>query len=146
MKVIYILILLFSFNNIYSQTVENYGNESFSLNSEEINAMENDLKMSTVHVKVITTCSINPKWCESETMAFGSTSLVKILDGKYKNQLLNISALCTETKYKDGDTYILKISPSPSFGVGLCNNNTYNTDRSLYIKEKRFPMLFGILE
>ena len=145
MKVIYILILSFSFNSIYSQIVENSTNESFSLkNCEEINAMENDLKISTVHVKVMTTCSINPEWCG--TMAFGSTSLVKILDGKYKNQLLNISELCTETKYKAGDTYILKISPSPSFGVGLCNNYHYHTDRSLYIKEKRFPMLFGILE
>ena len=144
MKVIYILILLFYFNNIYSQTVENSTNESFSLkNSEEINAMENDLKMSTVHVKVLNSCS-NPNLCGN--MAFGSSSLVMILDGKYKNQLLNISALCTETKYKAGNTYVLKISPSPSFGVGFCNNYIYHTDRSLYIKEKIFPMLFGILE
>lgn len=142
MRILNVLLFISLFNISYCQ--KNVSN-SFSLKTaEQINDMENDLKTVVAHVEVLETCLTNPDWCGN--IAFASTSLVKILDGKYQNQMLHISELCRATSYELNRTYILKIETSPKFGVAICNDEVYYVDGYGYIKEKRFPMLFGKLE
>ncbi|MWB92818.1 hypothetical protein GON26_00415 [Flavobacterium sp. GA093] len=142
MRIFYIIFFISTLNSAYSQKAKSI--DLYLKTAQQITEMEEDLKISVIHVEVIETCSIDPSLCGN--MAFGSTSLIKILDGKYKNQLLYISELCHATNYKVKSTYTLLITASPKFGVGICNNEVYHLDRTLYIKENRYPMLFGKLE
>jgi len=142
MRILSVLFFISLFNISYCQKTER--NNLSLKTAEQINEMENDLKSQSLRVEVMETCSTNPNWCG--TMAFASTSLVKVLDGKYKDQVILISELCRATNYKVNGIYILKIERSPNFGVGICNDEVYHVNRHDYIKEKRVPMLFGKLE
>lgn len=105
---------------------------------------ENELKTNSVKVKVLTTCSTEPNSCGNS--AFGSVSLVEILNGKYVNKDIYISSICEKTNYELEKTYNLKATPSPAFSVILCNGKIYNMSLNNEIETNKYLMFFGSLE
>ena len=145
MKKITIIFLILTINTIAQNKevidVENLNAKTIL--SQDLIDLETELKTNEVTVKVIKTCSTNSNLCG--TMAFGSASLVEIANGKYKNQLLYVLALCKETNYEVSKLYNLKITKAPSFGLRLCDNIIYDKSWTKNSKEKK-PMIFGDLK
>ncbi|NMH26492.1 hypothetical protein [Flavobacterium silvaticum] len=143
MKIFISIFLIFPFwticaqQNIISDTSLNPANLS-----KELREIEITFKNFPPKVKVIETCSSKSELCG--TMAFGSSSLVEILDGSYSKKQIYISTLCLETNYEVGKIYRIEITKSPSFGLGLCNDQFF--DRNWNHESLKKPMIFGILK
>lgn len=134
MKKLGFIILFFSSLFCFSQEMKEIQKKtSFQI--------ENELKNESPNVLVIETCSNKPNLCGNS--AFGSLSLIKVLNGKLTNQYFYIATVCKETKYKIGKIYALQITNAPSFGVFLCNNINYTPDYNL--KDNKYFIFFGNL-
>jgi hypothetical protein len=110
---------------------------------EAAKKMQSCLTESAVRAQVIETCS-TPDLCG--TMAFGSVSLVRIMDGKYRNTLVYLSTLCAETNYKIEGIYTIKLESAPDFSVILCNQLDYDHHWNDEIERRKHYMFFGRLE
>jgi hypothetical protein len=146
MKIFTVLMLLLNFGFCQAQQK--------LFDSEKLNApikslevaddIQKQLKNTPTKVEVINTCSTKPELCG--TMAFGSKSLVKILEGKYRNQFIYVATTCTETKYNVGQNYDMTIGHFPDFGVMLCDGQLYNSEWNRKIAEKEYYVFFGKLD
>ena len=94
-------------------------------------------------VQVLKTCSTKPEYCG--VMAFGSTTLAKILNGKYIGDTLLIAETCTRTSYEINKIYTLNLSFPPSFSVSLCSGQMYNADWNYDLATNKYLIFFGRL-
>lgn len=136
------IILILSLTSGYSQDKPsfNFGEKIFNNTIE----FENELITNSVKVKVLSTCSTEPNLCGIS--AFGSISLVQILNGKYINQVFYIATICEKTNYELEKTYNLKATLSPGFSVILCDGKIYNTSWNNEIETNKYLMFFGSLK
>ncbi|MBD3584099.1 hypothetical protein [Flavobacterium selenitireducens] len=141
MKVTLLIIFVIGYTVAYSQV--DAAESSNWCKSEKFIELENEIKKLPVLVKTVSTCSTNPSLCGY--LAFGSSTLVIILEGKYKEQKLYVSALCKETNYKVDSLYTLYFSKEPSFGVGFCNDQYYSPNWINDSESKKYPMIYGEL-
>ncbi len=140
------LVLTLGFcNNLVAQSDEIIDNQKLSLKlSKEVLKKINKLKSTPIKVKVISTCSTKPELCG--TMAFGSVSLIKILEGDYFGETIYIASTCSETNFRTDQIYKLSTSLEPSFSVILCNGKTYNSNWNYALDENKHLIVFGSLD
>lgn len=98
---------------------------------------------NTTKVQILNTCSTNPEYCG--VMAFGSTTMAKILNGKYLGDTLLIAETCTRTSYEINKIYTLSLSFPPSFSVSLCSGQMYNSDWNYDLATNKYLIFFGRL-
>ncbi|WP_196887292.1 hypothetical protein [Aureivirga sp. CE67] len=111
--------------------------------SKEVFQKVNKLKAKPIKVEIINTCSTKPELCGN--MAFGSVSLVKILEGEYIGEIIYVVSTCSKTNYQIGQIYKMNASFEPGFSVHLCNGKTYNSDWNYKLDENEHFLVFGSL-
>jgi len=111
--------------------------------SKEVFEKNNKLRLAPVKVKIISTCSTEPELCGN--MAFGSVSLVKILEGEYLGETIYVASTCSETNFKVDHIYKLSASYEPGFSVNLCNGKTYNSNWNYKLDTNEYFIVFGSL-
>ena len=109
--------------------------------TKEVPIKEKSLISKTIKVNIISTCSTKPELCG--TMAFGSVSMVKIMEGDYVGDTIYVASTCTKTQYQIGQTYKLRASYGPGFSVILCNGKAYNGDWNYKLDENKYFIVFG---
>lgn len=102
-----------------------------------------EIKNNNLKVELINSCSNDPGLYGN--LAFGSLSTVKILEGKFKNEIIYVAELCQKTNYTTGNIYELVYWSEPSFSAILCDGKSYNSNWNLD-KQNQFYLTFGILK
>lgn len=110
---------------------------------KEVFEKTNNLKSKPLKVKIISTCSTKPELCG--TMAFGSVSLIEILEGEYTGETIYLVSTCSATIYQIDKTYKMSVSYGPGFSVHLCNGKIYNSDWNYKLDENEHFLVFGSL-
>ena len=100
-----------------------------------------EIKNSELKVELIDFCN---SYVACGTMAYGSVSSVKILEGKYQNDTILVAELCSKINYTQKKMYKLKYTPPPNFAVNLCLGSMYSINYNLKAENKYF-LTFGSL-
>ncbi len=120
--------------------------DSLKQSIEQIKEVQEKLKVlksKPFKVKVINTCSTKPENCG--ITAFGSVSLVQILEGEYIGESIYVASACSTTYFLIGKTYKLSTSYEPGFSVHLCNGKFYNSDWNYNLDDNEHFIVFGSL-
>lgn len=115
---------------------------SFEL-TQQIFEKEKELREKPVLVKVMSSCSTSPEPCG--TIMTGSVSTVRILEGKYKDELIYVATPCASTQYSVGKSYLLLTSFSSGSSVHLCNGQIYNSNWNYNLSKNKYFLVFGQL-
>ena len=135
-SVLFCIIIFMAFAKVSSQ---NTFADSLKLNTEKANEVFGktlEFKEEPVKVKVISTCSTDPKMCGF--FVFGSVSLVEIEEGKYKGDSICVIEACAKTNYKEGEIYELRTRGGITTGIHLCTGELIGTDWYLDPENKYF--------
>lgn len=141
MKKIIISLFIIFCNTLFSQLKSS---EDFFTKKNINQDLYSEFFTKKVLVEVISTCPNNRNLCG--IIAFGSVSFVKVLNGKYENSFLYVAKLCSETKYKLSNKYLLEINNFPSYSVVLCNGLVYNIDWNSNLEKYKYYIIFGNLK
>lgn len=145
-KIILVTILLNSCKSVQSDET-NIKNDKviFERKKRSINEIlerKNEIANNNLKVELISTCSSDPNLCG--TIAVGSLSKVKILEGSFVNEFILVGEMCTQTNYEIGKKYRLGFTPEPSFSVLLCSSKTYTSDWNFDTTNENY-LTFGYL-
>lgn len=120
--------------------------EDFKIKKSQNEIVRNKIQYisnNTTKVQILKTCSTNPEYCG--VMAFGSTTMAKILNGKYSGDTILVAQTCTRTFYEITKVYTLNLSFPPTFSVSLCSGQMYNSDWNYDLATNKYLIFFGEL-
>jgi len=98
---------------------------------------------NTTKVQILQACSTIPENCGIIVTA--STTVARIVNGKYSGDTLLIAENCNRTFYETNKVYTLSLSSPPSFDVFLCIGQTYNSDWNYNLHRNKYLIFFGKL-
>jgi len=98
------------------------------------------LSTNSTKVQILKSCPTNPESCG--VMVFASTTMAKIINGKYSGDTVIIAETCSRTSYEINKIYTLGISSPPSFDVVLCWGQMYNPDWNYNLSKNKYLIFF----
>jgi hypothetical protein len=111
--------------------------------SEMVSTKIKYISNNTTKVQIINTCSTSPENCGVFVTA--STTIAKIINGKYLGDTITIAEACTKTSYEINKVYTLSLSSPPNFDVSLCLGQVYNPDWNQNLDKNKYLIFFGRL-
>jgi hypothetical protein len=108
--------------------------------NEFVSAKIQYISTNSTKVQILKSCPSNPESCG--VMVFASTTMAKIINGKYSGDTVLIAETCSRTAYEINKVYTLCMSSPPFFDVVLCWGQMYNPDWNYNLGKNKYLIFF----